>query len=235
MNPSNNLVVKSNALVQASYKLTLNEQRLVLLGVSMLDSRRPGIRPGFNQYEGIKITAQDYAEAFHIPIRHAYDELREATLNLFERSVIQVEGKGKKTIKDRWVSRVAYHDGEGWAELSFSHHLLPHLTSLGRDFTKYRLGQVANLRSTYAVRLFEWCVRFRDQGWMVVTIDDIRKRLGIEYARYADMRRKVIEPAVSELKTKSNLEIDWEPVRKGRAVVAVRFVFKEQEQGKLDL
>jgi plasmid replication initiation protein len=49
------------------------------------------------------------------------------------------------------------------------------------------------------------------------------------------MRRKVIEPAVSELKTKSNLEIDWEPVRKGRAVVAVRFVFKEQEQGQLDL
>ena len=233
MSPQNNLVVKSNPLVTASYRLTLNEQRLVLLGVSMLDSRRPGIRPGFNQYEGIKITAQDYAEAFHLDMRKAYEELREATLQLFERSLVQVEGK--KTIKDRWVSRVAYHDGEGWAELSFSHHLLPHLTSLDHDFTKYRLGQVANLRSTYAVRLFEWCVRFRDQGWMVVTLDDIRKRLGIDYVRYADLRRKVIDPAVSELKAKSNLEIDWEPVRKGRAVVAVRFVFKEQEQGKLDL
>lgn len=233
MNPSNNLVVKSNALVQASYKLTLNEQRLVLLGVSMLDSRRPGIRPGFNQYEGIKITAQDYAEAFHIPIRHAYDELREATLNLFERSVIQVEGK--KTIKDRWVSRVAYHDGEGWAELSFSHHLLPHLTSLGRDFTKYRLGQVANLRSTYAVRLFEWCIQFVDTGWLQVTLDELRQRLNVEYGKFYDLKRFVIQPAVSELKAKSNLEIDWEPVKKGRAVVAVRFVFKEQEQGKLDL
>ena len=233
MTVANNLVVKSNPLVTASYRMTLNEQRLVLLGVSMLDSRRPGIRPGFNQYEGIKITAQDFADAFHIQINDAYKELREATLQLFERSLVQVEGK--KTIKDRWVSRVAYHDGEGWAELSFSHHLLPHLTSLGRDFTKYRLGQVANLRSTYAVRLFEWCVRFREQGWMVVTIDDIRKRLGVSHSLYSDMRRKVIEPAVSELKAKSNLEIDWEPVKKGRAVVAVRFVFKEQEQGKLDL
>ena len=60
----NNLVVKSNALIQASYKLTLNEQRLVLLGVSMLDSRRPGIRPGFNQVEGIRITAEAYAERY---------------------------------------------------------------------------------------------------------------------------------------------------------------------------
>jgi plasmid replication initiation protein len=229
----NHLVVKSNALVQASYKLTLNEQRLVLLGVSMLDSRRPGIRPGFNQVEGIKITAEAFAEAFHIDMRYAYDELKEATNNLFERSVIQVNGK--RTIKDRWVSRVEYHDGEGWAELSFSHHLMPHLTSLGRDFTKYRLGQVANLRSTYSVRIFEWCIQFIDNGWMVVTLDELRQRLGVQHSKYADLRRKVIEPAVKELNMKSNLSISMEPIKEGKAVKAVKFVFKEQEQGRLDL
>ncbi len=228
----NHLVVKSNALVQASYKLTLNEQRLVLLGVSMLDSRRPGIRPGFNQVESIRITAEAYAEAFHIDKRKAYEELKEATNNLFERSVIQVNGK--RTVKDRWVSRVEYHDGEGWAELSFSHHLLPHLTSLGRDFTKYRLGQVANLRSTYSVRIFEWCIQFIDNGWMVVTLDELRQRLGVQHSKYADLRRKVIEPAVKELNTKSNLSISMEPIKEGKAVKAVKFVFKEQEQGRLN-
>lgn len=233
MSQETNLVVKSNALIQASYKLTLNEQRLILLGVSMLDSRRPGIRPGFNQYESIKITAQAFADHFPIPISEAYRELREATNNLFERSVIQIDGK--KTIKDRWVSRVKYHDGEGWAELSFSHHLMPHLTSLGRDFTKYRLGQIATLRSTYAVRLFEWCIQYIKTGWLQVTIDEIRQRLGVDYGKFYDLKRFVIQPAIVELKAKSNLEIDWEPVKKGRAVVAVRFVFKEQEQGKLDL
>lgn len=230
----NHLVVKSNALIQASYKLTLNEQRLVILGVSLLDSRRPGIRPGFNQVEGIKITAEAFAEAFHMPMHKAYEELKEATNNLFERSVIQVNGK--RTIKDRWVSRVEYHDGEGWAELSFSHHLLPHLTSLGRDFTKYRLGQVANLRSTYAVRIFEWCLQhINNGGWMAVTLDELRRRLGVSYSKFYDLRRFVIEPAVKELQAKSNLDISWEPIKKGRAVTAVKFVFKEQEQGRLDL
>ena len=69
------LVVKSNLLIQASYKQTLNEQRLVLLAVSGLDSRRPGIRPGFNQVEGIKITAADFAEAWKIPPAEAYHAL----------------------------------------------------------------------------------------------------------------------------------------------------------------
>ena len=49
------LIVKSNALIQASYKLSLNEQRLVLLAVAGLNSKRPGVRPGFNQVDDIRI------------------------------------------------------------------------------------------------------------------------------------------------------------------------------------
>lgn len=227
------LVVKSNALIQASYKLTLNEQRLILLAVAGLNSKRPGVRPGFTQVDGIRITADEFREAWNLSSKDAYTALRDATNELYERSIVEV--KGKRITKDRWVSRVRYHDGEGWAELSFSPHVVPHLTSLGRDFTKYRLGQVANLRSTYSVRIFEWCIQFADTGWLVVSLDDLARRLGVAYGRYVDLRRKVIEPAVKELQAKSNLDIDWEPIKEGRTVKAIRFSFKEQEQGKLDL
>lgn len=227
------LVVKSNSLIQASYKLSLNEQRLILLAVSGLNSKRPSHRPGFNQVDGIKITAVEFAEAWKLSPKDAYTALKDATNDLYERSIIEV--KGKRTTKDRWVTRVAYHDGDGWAELSFSPHITPHLTSLGRDFTEYRLGQVANLRSTYAVRLFEWCIQFIDNGWLVITLDDLVQRLGVGYKLYNDIRRFVIVPAVAELQAKSNLDISWEAVKTGRAVTAIRFTFKEQDQRKLDL
>ncbi len=227
------LVVKSNALIHASYKLTLNEQRLILLAVSGMHSQRPGVRPGFNQVDGIRITAEEFAEAFHLPMNKAYEALREATNELYERSIVEIKDKHHK--KMRWVSAVQYHDGQGWAVLSFTPHVVPHLTSLGRDFTKYRLGQVANLRSTYAVRIFEWCIQFADNGWLIVSLDDIRQRLDVGYKLFNDLRRKVIEPAIKELQAKSNLEIDWEPIKEGRSVKAIRFTFKEQEQGKLDL
>ena len=38
---SNFVVAKSNALIQASHKLNLNEQRLVLACVAQMDGRRP--------------------------------------------------------------------------------------------------------------------------------------------------------------------------------------------------
>ena len=123
----------------------------------------------------------------------------------------------------------------GWAELSFSPHIAPHLTSLGKNFTEYRLGQVANLRSTYAVRLFEWCIQFIDNGWLVVSVDELVQRLGVGYKLYNDIRRYVIEPAVKELQAKSNLDIKWEPMKEGRSVKSIRFTFKEQDQRKLDL
>lgn len=227
------LVVKSNSLIQASYKLSLNEQRLILLAVAGLNSKRPSHRPGFNQVDGIRITAEEFREAWNLSSKDAYTALKDATNELYERSIVEI--KGKRVTKDRWVSRVAYHDGEGWAELSFSPHITPHLTSLGKNFTEYRLGQVANLRSTYAVRLFEWCIQFVDNGWLVISLDDLTQRLGVAYTRYVDVRRKVIEPAVKELQAKSNLDITWEPVKEGRAVKSIRFTFKEQNQGKLDL
>ena len=227
------LVVKSNSLIQASYKLSLNEQRLVLLAVSGLNSKRVATRPGFNQVEGVKITAAEFGEAWNLPMNKAYEALRDATNELYERSIVEI--KGKRTTKGRWVSRVAYHDGEGWAELSFSPDITPHLTSLGKNFTQYRLGQVANLRSTYSVRLFEWCIQFVDNGWLTITLDDLVQRLGIAYTRYVDIRRYVIEPAVAELQAKSNLDIQWAPVKEGRSVKSIRFTFKEQDQRKLDL
>lgn len=227
------LVVKSNALIQASYKLSLNEQRLILLAVSGLHSKRPGIRPGFNQVEGIRITASEFGAAWNLSSKDAYTALKDATNELYERSIVEI--KEKRTAKARWVSAVEYHDGEGWAELSFSPFVTPHLTSLSGKFTEYRIGQVANLRSTYAVRIFEWCIQFADTGWMVVSLEDLTQRLGVAYTRYVDVRRFVIEPAIKELKAKSNLEIDWKPVKDGKKVKAIRFTFTEQEQGKLDL
>ena len=227
------LVVKSNSLIQASYKLSLNEQRLILLAVSGLHSKRPGVRPGFNQVDGIRITAEEFSEAFGLSRNKAYEALREATNELYERSIVEI--KDKRHSKMRWVSAVQYHDREGWAALSFTPHVTPHLTSLGNNFTEYRLGQVANLRSTYAVRLFEWCIQFSDTGWMQIRLDDLVQRLGVAYTRYADIRRKVIEPAVTELQAKSNLDIKWEPIKEGRSVKSIRFTFKECVQQKLDI
>lgn len=229
---SDNVVAKSNSLVRASYKLNLQEQRLVLAAISKLDSRRPHIHPKHSQ-TSVRISALEFAETFGIDKRKAYEELKEATNELFERRITEINGK--QTTKMRWVSKVQYHDGEGWAELTFSLDVLPLLTLLRDKFTTYRLQRVAGLRSTYSIRIFEMLAQFSNTGLLRIELVDLIRQLDLPYVRYADIARRVIKPAVEELQIKSNLEIEWRALKDGRAVKTIEFRFKEAAQGRLDL
>ena len=63
---------------------------------------------------------------------------------------------------------------------------------------------------------------------MQLTLGEITQRLGVSYPRYADIRRYIIEPAIAELQTKSNIDISWEPVKTGRQVTSIKFTFAER-------
>ena len=231
-NLGSNLVVKHNYLVQACYKLNLQEQRLVLASLSKLDSRKSPLHPR-NSQTSVRITAKEFAETFPIDPKKSYEELRSATNELFERRITEVNGK--KVEKLRWVSKVAYHDGEGWAELTFSPDILPLLTLLQNKFTKYNLQRVAGLRSQYSIRIFEMCAQFAGTGMLRIEIADLIKRLDLPYTRYNDIVRRVIDPAVAELKAKSNLDISWKPIKEGRINKTIEFVFSEAAQAALPL
>lgn len=230
---SQNLVSKSNSLVRASYKLSLQEQRLILAGISKLDSRRLGFFSAKNNQATVHISAQEFGETFGISPKKAYEELKEATDNIFERKITEIEGK--TTTKLRWVSKVKYHDGEGWAEMTFSQDILPYLTLLREKFTSYKLKQVAGLRSVYSIRLFEKCMQFSSTGMMRTTLEDFIKELELPYTRFTDIKRRVIDPAVIELRAKSNMEIEWKPITVRRRVVSLEFRFTESAQAKLDI
>ena len=48
-------------------------------------------------------------------------------------------------------------------------------------------------------------------------------------------KRRIIEPAVKELTEKDGWLIEWTPIKAGRRVKAVRFVFKRDPQARLPL
>lgn len=227
-----NIVGKSNLLVRASFKLSLQEQRLILLAISKLDSRRSHLTPR-NSQTCVRITAIEFAETFGIDPKKAYEELQVATDDLFERKIVEIDGK--KTDKMRWVSRAKYHSGEGWAEITLFSDLLPMLTLLKNNFTKYKLQRVAGLRSTYSIRIFELCAQFKDTGILRITLDEFITVLDLPYTRYTDIVRRVITPAVEELRAKSNLDIEWRPIKEGRGVKTLEFTFQEAAQTKLPL
>lgn len=217
------IVAKHNRLIEASYKLTLNEQRIVLLCIARLDTRKP--LPKDNLFT---ITAKEFAETFGIEEKHSYEALDEAASALYERDIRTYDGKYRERF--RWVCGVKYHDKEGKVTLGFSTWVTPYLTMLHEQFASYKLKQIAGLKSVYSIRLFEFLTQFKATGKLIIDLDRFKERLDIktEYARFYNLRMRVIEPAIKELQEKSNLVIKWKPIKSGKTIKQLEFIFKEK-------
>ncbi|WP_168415452.1 RepB family plasmid replication initiator protein, partial [Acinetobacter indicus] len=106
----NDLVVKDNVLINASYNLELTEQRLILLAI--VNARESG--KGITSDSTLEIHASDYAKRFNVTIDAAYKALKEAANTLFERKfhyAAPLKDYPQLKVyffKARWVSRIAY-------------------------------------------------------------------------------------------------------------------------------
>lgn len=227
---SNLIACKSNALTDASYKLSLQEQRFLLVCISRIDSR-VGAPPPDTQ-KTMTITATEFHEAFpDMGRQNAEAKLKEAIDRLWDRSVIiRTEGKREEF---RWVQyRAQYLTGEAKVEITFSDAIMPYLTQLQGQFTKVVVKNISSLSSVYSIRIYELLQRFRGTGDRTISIDDFRSMLDLEdkYSDFKILNRALIKPSIAELNEKTNLVVDVETVKKGRKVTALRFRFKEDNQ-----
>ena len=241
--PGERWVTMSNALTRAGHGLTLAEKRIVAAAVSKLDSRRV-LKPG--EVPRTKITAAEYAETFEVDMNTAYDQLQDAAKQLYKRSITFYEPAHKRNgkplpptmVQMRWVGSVKYQKGEGWVELAWWPDLLRHLVGLKAQFTTYQLQQASALRSAYSWKLLELLTRFQSTGKAEYTIEDFCASMEAtekQAANFAKVRTKIIEPAVKELTEKDGWLIQWQPVKAGRKVKAVRFTFMRDPQGRLGI
>ena len=173
------LVVKDNALVNASYDLDLVEQRLVLLAI--VEARESG--KGINANDPLVIHAESYINQFKVHRNTAYQALKDACKCLFARQFSYQEEKDNGTVRNvtsRWVSQIAYNDNEASVDLIFAPAVVPFITRLEERFTKYELEQVSNLKSAYSIRLYELLIQWRSIGRTpVIRLDEFRKKVGV--------------------------------------------------------
>lgn len=216
-------VTRHNSLIEGCYKLNLNEQRLLYLCVAKLDPRK--VLPKDNSFT---VTAKEFAEQFLMDEKLVYKEMEDASKALAERWVRTTDGKYREQF--RWVFGVRYHDNEGKVTLGFSPWVIPYLTNLREQFTSLKLSQISELKSVYSIRLLEFLTQFKATGKFIIDLDRFKERLDIknEYKRFYNLKMRVIEPAVKELREKSNLVIDWKPIKSGKMIKQLEFIFSEK-------
>lgn len=219
------LITKSNYLVEAGYKLTLNEQRLVLSAISQIDGRKP-----ISKDNDFCITATEFAKMFNVPVKQTYEILEDTASRLYQRDIQTFDKDAKSRERFRWVDGIKYWDGEAKITLSFSRHIIPYLTMLHEQFTTYDLKQISKLKTSYSIRFYELLVQFIKTGKREIKLDKLRKILEIneQYPRFYDLKKYVIKPSISEIRRLTDLRIEWDIIKTGRSVTGLIFVFEKK-------
>lgn len=224
------LIVKDNALINASYSLELTEQRIILLAIlKARENKTP-------HNQELIVTAQSYITAFNVHRNTAYKTLKTACDNLFDRrfSYQRYSDKGKvEQVKSRWVQSVVYAESDSYIKIKFADEVLPLITMLEKHFTSYELQQVASLKSIHAIRLYELLIQYRTVGKLEISLSDLRLKLGIADGKYPTMnnfKARVLDVGIQQINEHSDIIVKYEQVKQGRTIVSFKFSFRQKEK-----
>lgn len=227
------LIVKDNALMNASYNLALVEQRLILLAI--IEARESG--KGINANDPLTVHAESYINQFGVERHTAYQALKDACKDLFARqfSYQQRSPKGNITnMTSRWVSEIGYTENEATVQLVFAPAVVPLITRLEEQFTKYDIEQISSLSSAYAVRMYELLICWRSTGRTpIIELAEFRKRLGVlddEYQRIAHLKERVLELGLKQINEHTDITASYEQHKKGRVITGFSFKFKHKKK-----
>lgn len=230
------LVYKSNALIEASYRLSVYEQRIILGCIAQVRRDEP-----LTDQRLYTVSAQQIADMTGTQQGTAYQNLKAASERLFRREVTLHEAPngqgGAKVRLTRWVQEVVYQKDLGTIALRFSQPMVPYLSQLTEQFTRYALTDIARMDSAHAIRLYELLCQWRDAGQREVSIEWLRNafQLGDKYPAIKDFKKRVIQPSIEQINEHSPLWVKWDQRKTGRRVSHLVFTFGEKAPGEADV
>jgi len=216
------IIRKSNSLVEATYRLSVNEQKLVLMLIA-------SIKKDDNDFQSYIIPVQELNRFFGLAHNNTYQDVRKL-----------VQGLQKKTfsiwnddsvIDINWLSSAKYLFGSGTVELCIDPKLKPYLLNLKKCFTSYKYKEIAQLKSRFAIRIYELLKQYENLGERTFSLEDLRNSLGVEpeqYSLYTNFKNRVLLIAQRELKEKTSIAFDFEEIKTGRKVGKIRFIIRKQ-------
>lgn len=223
------IIKKSNILARASWSPdSIWESRIVAIVAAQ-------VHKDDKDFYNYKVSVQDLLTAAgKARTGKIYENLDKLTDKAMTRLVKLKEEK--KWVKYTLFSRCEYTEGAGDLLVQFHPDLKPHYLDLKKHFTTYSLAEFLSLPSTYSQRIYEilrsWddCVTTEistaDLHEMLCTPDSMRKN-------FYEFKRRALEKAHKDITEKTRLKYEWEPIKKGRKVIAVRFYMGKKTKAKV--
>lgn len=224
--PDTNQATQSNKLIEASYKMSVPAKRVMLM---LLGAIHPGQQ---DISKKVRIQASDYAKKTGIDPSQSYKDIKKGCEELMGTIIETRDPKRKTTELCVVIDWMEYHDHEGWLDATFTRWVSPYIHSLRTEigYTKIQIDEALKFKRFYTIRLYELLMRFRKTSNRYIKLESLRAIFQLEkkkYARFADLRKWVIEPSIKEINEKTKWRVSWSPVKTGKKITSVSFSFTE--------
>ena len=199
-------VVKRNPLVEAKFKTTALEYKILMVAASKISSSDDVLKD-------ISFTVDEFCSLLGVEADGMYDYMKRACERLVSKSVavknesmkeyvsnLPVSNKGYTVFP--WLHHIAYDDAT--VNIRFHEYMKPLLLYVlgNEEYTKYLLENITKCDSIYSMRVYELLKQYQKIGERVLQLQELREMLGIkktEYTRYNDFKRYVIQQAHKEI------------------------------------
>jgi len=216
------LIVHHNHLIEAKYKLTLQEKRLMCWLASQ-------VKQTDEDFKEHTLSIKDFSRLVDSSGNALHKTLESVTHKLMQKIITIRMLDEKGFTKAALLGGAKYYEGKGLIKLSFHPYLKPYMLQLKEQFTMISLADVMGLRSVHAIRIYELLKQYAPIGSRTISITDLRDCCGIaaaQYTKLSGLKRNVLERAKREINSKTDILIDYEEIKTSRKVTSVRFTIK---------
>lgn len=217
------IVTKSNQIIQnARYNLSLQEQKVLAYIISL-------VKPGDGRGKNYEFDVSAYCNTLGIERSgNIYQQLKDTLKELRDKSIwVRQENGTERTVG--WLSKVSTTKNPNVLEIVFDEDMSEFLLELNENFTRYELIYFINMESMYSTRLYELLKSYSWTKLHLFEIEDLKRQLNAEkYKAFGDFKRNVLDKAIYEINTFTDLEIDYKLIKKGKKIIQIEFEIKEK-------
>jgi len=215
----NALIVKSNHLVNAEYRLTPLEMKIVYLMAMQ-------IKQGDEDFKTYYLRISDFKEDLSLKDNKAlYTRMVDIVNRLMQR-VIKIEDENGDVEQFHFVTYSKHRSANGTIAIRFVPELKPHFLELKAQFTSFYDTNVLTLRSSYSMRIYEFLKQYETIGKRVMEVEELKKKLEIQdkYRSYNMFKKKVVMQAEKDLRKSCDIYFSYNEIKEGRKINAIEFL-----------
>ncbi len=207
---------QSNNLVEAKYRLTTYEQRMVIAICSQLTNE--------TEFPKIHVNVNDLADFCKFDQTKKLDMVRTTARRLRARTLEFQKPNGGWYITG-WINSADLLD-DGTIEFSIDPKLTPQLLQLKSAYLSTPAAPLMEFKCDYSARfyfLLKKMLKVREFEYDLNFFHE-RFKLSKSYKIFFNLKNKVIEPAITEINEKSDIQVTHTYIKKGRSYTKIHFV-----------